>query len=106
MDWAETIGKLENRIETLERNSRSYPVTLADQNAKLSSLVNTAQLMNADIEAIKGRVESENALIINLERNIRENYSTTLVNKSLHLDLEARIETLAIQCQYMQDFID
>ena len=42
MDWAETVEKLENRIETLDRNSRSQAVTIADQNAKISNLMAVA----------------------------------------------------------------
>ena len=57
MDWAQAIEKLENRIETLERNTRPYPVAIANQNAKLSNLMNTAQLMNTDIEAKRLRAE-------------------------------------------------
>ena len=66
MDWAQDIEKLENSVETLERNTRSYPVAIADQNGKLSNLMNTVQLMNADIDTMKGRVESENARVIHL----------------------------------------
>ena len=106
MDWAEAVEKLENRIETLDRNTRSYAVSIADQNAKIEALMNTVQLMNADVETLKGRVDSEHTLIVNLERNIRENYSTSLVKRSINLDLETRLETLTIQCQYMQDFMD
>ena len=64
MDWAQAVEKLENRIETLERNTRPLPVAIADVNAKLLDLVNTTRVMNSDIESLKGRVESENALII------------------------------------------
>ena len=77
MDWAQAVEKLENRIETLERNTRPLPVAIADVNAKLLDLVNTTQYMSSDIESLKGRVDNDHTLIINLERNVRENYSTT-----------------------------
>ena len=106
MDWAQAIEQLENRIETLDRNAKSYVMTIAEQSAKIEALMTTVQFMNTDVETLKGRIDSEHTLIINLERNVRENYSTTLANRSIQLDMDARIETLGIQCQYMNDFIE